>query len=383
MRAPTSCTGQAGSAAATGFTGEPICFHCPARMSDLCAGVPDTELKLLAAISTHLHMAPGETLILDGDASDNVYNVVSGTLMMTRLGADGRRQILAFLPTGSFVGFSSDQLYRFNVEAVSGAELCRFERKKLEPLFDAYPEMERRFRQMAARVIEASLDLVFTLGRRNATERIAAFLLHLRDTQRESAETPPGPHHAWSIPMTRTDIADYLGLTIETVSRVLSRLKAKGVIRLPTLHSFEIADEAQTGPCRSHGRRIAGARAPLRGTTKKAGRDARPFAFLPVPEDQKLILARDRTVTALVPLWPCEVHLVTGIGLQRQGAVEEGRHIAQLDIGLRRRAGQRDMLAAGDQIAVGIDARGGHEVDPARIDLDRTGQRRSPASRYC
>ncbi len=151
MRAPvtTPCSTAAGTA-----PGTPICFHCPARMSDLCAGVPDDELKLLAAISTHLHLAPGETLILDGDASDHVYNVVDGTLMMTRLGADGRRQILAFLLAGSFIGFSSDQLYRFNVEAISGSELCRFERKKLEPMFEAYPEMEQRFRQMAARVIE-------------------------------------------------------------------------------------------------------------------------------------------------------------------------------------------------------------------------------------
>jgi CRP/FNR family transcriptional regulator len=212
-------------------------------MSDLCAGVPDGELKLLSAISTHLHLTAGETLILDGDASTHVYNVVSGDLMMTRLGADGRRQIMAFLLTGSFVGFSSDQLYRFNVEAISDTEVCRFERSKLEPLFEAYPEMERRFRQMAAKVIEDSLDLIFTLGRRNATERMAAFLLHLRDQQSIEMPAEPAPAHAWQIPMTRTDIADYLGLTIETVSRVLSRMKAKGLVRLPTLHSFEIVNE--------------------------------------------------------------------------------------------------------------------------------------------
>jgi CRP/FNR family transcriptional regulator len=214
-------------------------------MSDLCAGVPDGELKLLSAISTHSHLKAGETLILDGDASTHVYNVVSGALMMTRLGADGRRQIMAFLLTGSFIGFSSNQLYRFNVEAISDTEVCRFERSKLEPLFEAYPEMERRFRQMAAKVIEDSLDLIFTLGRRNATERMAAFLLHLRDQQRIDLAGDPPANHAWAIPMTRTDIADYLGLTIETVSRVLSRMKARKLLRLPTLHSFEIVNEAE------------------------------------------------------------------------------------------------------------------------------------------
>lgn len=251
MRASTASFTQTAPASAEGgpgckhgdAKGAPVCFHCPARLSDLCAGVPDSDLDLLATISTHLNLDAGETLIVDGDASDRVYNVVSGTLMMTRLGPDGRRQILAFLPTGSFIGFSSDQLYRFNVEAISSAELCRFERRKLEPLFSAYPQMEQRFRKMAAKAIEDSLDLVFTLGRRNATERVAAFLLHLREQQRTIGELTGHPAGAWTIPMTRTDIADYLGLTIETVSRTLSRLKAKGLIRLPTLHSFEILNE--------------------------------------------------------------------------------------------------------------------------------------------
>ena len=85
--------------------------------------------------------------------------------------------------------------------------------------------------------------LIFTLGRRNATERMASFLLHLRDQQRIDMAEEPAPAQPWQIPMTRTDIADYLGLTIETVSRVLSRLKARGILRLPTLHSFEIVNE--------------------------------------------------------------------------------------------------------------------------------------------
>jgi CRP/FNR family transcriptional regulator, anaerobic regulatory protein len=215
----------------------PVCLHCPARLSDLCAGVPDKDLKILSAISTHQHLAPGETLVLDGDAAGLVYNVVSGTLTMTRHSTDGRRQILAFLFRGNYVGFSSEQVYRFNVEAVTESEICRFERRRIEPLFSAYPEMDRRLRQAAAKTIEASLDLVFTLGRRNATERVAAFLIYLRDIQK-AAQTIP-------IPMTRADIGDYLGLTIETVSRILTRLKTSKLIRLQSLHAFEILDEAR------------------------------------------------------------------------------------------------------------------------------------------
>jgi len=217
------------------------CFHCPARTSDLCGGVPDRDLDDLARHSTHVTLEPGRTLILDGDAAERVYNVVRGTMMLTRIGRDGRRQVLAFLLPGHFVGLSSDRLYHFNAEAVTEVELCRFERTALDALFAEHPQTQKRFRDMAAKIVEAALDLVFTLGRRSATERVAAFLIYFRDAQAHACGLETGP--AIGLPMTRTDIGDYLGLTIETVSRVLSRLKAKGFIRLPTLHSYEILDE--------------------------------------------------------------------------------------------------------------------------------------------
>lgn len=212
------------------------CFQCPARTSDLCSGLPDRQLEDLFAASTRLTLGRGQTLVFEGDPANHVYNISRGTMMLTRLGPDGRRQILAFLFRGHMIGFTAETEYRFNAEAVSDVELCRFDKAKLEELFCQHAQLEKQFRLVAMKVIEANQELIFTLGRRSAVERVAAFLLFLEQTQEqlgEAGKTIP-------LPMTRTDIADYLGLTIETVSRAFTKLKTSKAIRLPTLHSVEI-----------------------------------------------------------------------------------------------------------------------------------------------
>lgn len=217
----------------------PACFHCPARTSHLCRGIPDAHLEELFATSAKVHLKPGETLILDGDEALTTYNVISGTMRLTRLGSDGRRQILAFLFTGNYIGLTADQTYHFNAEAVTDVELCAFDRKRLDTLFRLHPDMEKEFRQMAGKILETANELLFTLGRRTAVERVATFLLFLMDAQRVPCEAAPEQRRV-SVPMTRTDIADYLGLTIETVSRAISKLKRDKVIHLASAHEIEI-----------------------------------------------------------------------------------------------------------------------------------------------
>jgi len=212
------------------------CFHCPARTSDLCGSLPDHQLDALFTLSQRITLKPRQTLILEGDPSDLVYNVSAGTMMLSRVGADGRRQILSFLFRGNFIGLTANGHYRYNAEAVTEVELCRFDRAKLHELFREHPEMERAFRALALKTLEASQDLIYTLGRRSAVERVASFLLYLSEQHRILGACSP----VIPLPMTRTDIADYLGLTIETVSRAFTKLKTDRLIRLKTAHSFEI-----------------------------------------------------------------------------------------------------------------------------------------------
>jgi CRP/FNR family transcriptional regulator len=213
------------------------CITCPARKGDICGGMDDAEVRELAATSDRFRLKSGETLIWDGDTATHAYVVTQGTLRASKASEDGRRQILDFLFAGQFVGTPSDHNYHFSVEALTDAEVCRFERRKLEELMHKYPEIDRGYRLGSARQLESAYELAYSLGRRTAMERIAAFLLDLK-----TSSCPKTSSGVLQLPMTRGDIADFLGLTLETVSRAFSRIRVLGVIRLHSAQEVEIVD---------------------------------------------------------------------------------------------------------------------------------------------
>ena len=213
------------------------CFTCPARKSDICGGLDDAEIRDLASGSQRMQLKVGDTLIWDGDNAQYTYVVTRGTLRASKSSDDGRRQILDFLFSGQFVGMPAGAAYAFSVEALTDAEVCRFERKKLEQLMVKYPTVEKGYRTGAARQLEDAYEHAYALGRRTAMERVAAFLLDLH-----ASSCPKTSTGVLKLPMTRGDIADFLGLTLETVSRAFSRLKSLGVIRLPSAQEVEIRD---------------------------------------------------------------------------------------------------------------------------------------------
>jgi CRP/FNR family transcriptional regulator len=213
------------------------CLTCPARKSDICGSLDDGEIRDLAAASHRVQLKAGETLIWEGDGAENTYVVTRGALRASKSSDDGRRQILDFMFAGQFVGIPSDAAYHFNVEALTDAEVCRFDRRKLEQVMAKYPGLERGYRTGAARQLEQAYEHAYALGRRTAMERVAAFLLDLR-----ASSCPKTSTGVLKLPMTRGDIADFLGLTLETVSRAFSRLKSLGVVRLPSAQEVEIRD---------------------------------------------------------------------------------------------------------------------------------------------
>lgn len=189
-------------------------------------------------------LAPGETLFHAGTAADQVFNIVSGTLMVTRIGNDGRRQVLSFLFRDNFVGLSATDSYFFTVEAVTAAQVACRPRRVLEARLAEDPLAERAFLNMVFRVLENSLDLVYSLGQRTAVERLAVFLLYLGNRQRIStgaAENAPALTSI-DLPMSRQDIADFLGLKKETVSRSFTQLDNRGLIDRPDNSHAVITD---------------------------------------------------------------------------------------------------------------------------------------------
>jgi CRP/FNR family transcriptional regulator len=177
-------------------------------------------------------LARDETLFCEGDEADAVYVVHSGTVRCCKMLNDGRRQIIGFYQAGDLLGLSLGEDYAYSAEGVTPVRLRRLGRTQLESLLDAHPQLRRRLFSIAAGELAAAQNQMLLLGRKTARERICTFLLGRAGTAGGTVE----------LPMSRADIADYLGLTIETVSRTLSQLRSAGLIRMPGLNSLELAD---------------------------------------------------------------------------------------------------------------------------------------------
>lgn len=170
-------------------------------------------------------LAKDEAIFAEGDRAAYFYKVVSGALRTSKLLSDGRRQIDAFHLPGDIFGIESGDEHRFTAEALGSATVIAYRRCSLDALASGDAAFSRQIVAAMMRSLERAQDHMLLLGRKSAMEKIATFLLDM-------AERFEGSDHV-DLPMSRTDIADHLGLTIETVSRSLTQLERGGVIELP------------------------------------------------------------------------------------------------------------------------------------------------------
>ncbi len=179
----------------------------------------------------------GQSVAQQGDRAVNVFKVVSGALRVVRLMPDGRRHIASFLMPGDFFGFADVERYGHSVEAIADSTLLRYTRSGLEGYLDRDMQARRQVFGVMCRELSAVQDHLLLLGRKTATERLATFLLAMADRRspRGSCED-----RQVELPMNRSDVADYLGLRIETVCRVLADLKQRRVIDMLDVHSIVI-----------------------------------------------------------------------------------------------------------------------------------------------
>jgi CRP/FNR family transcriptional regulator len=213
------------------------CAACSVRGMTICAPLDSQEQAQIEALMTRVDLDAGAPLFDEGEAAGNVYNVTSGTLKVYKLLPDGRRQVTGFLFPGDFLGLAKQQTYAFSAEAVTPSGLCRFPRARLEDLMQRLPKIEQRLLGIASNELVAAQEQMLLLGRKTAREKIASFLLMLskRAQHRGQAADPV------LVPMSRTDIGDYLGLTTETVSRTFTQLKQDGTIQLLPNHEVRLA----------------------------------------------------------------------------------------------------------------------------------------------
>jgi CRP-like cAMP-binding protein len=189
---------------------------------------PDSgrEIAALDRIGTVVSLRRDQALFHEGDPARDLFKVVTGAVRSCRLLTDGRRQISAFALPGDFIALELADTYGSTAEAVSDATVMRYSRHAVERVAQQQPRLGNYLLGLIYGELSAAQSQMMLLGRKSAAERLASFLLTMADRN--------GIADRVSLPMTRSDIADHLGLTTETVSRIFGQFKSEGVIRLDT-----------------------------------------------------------------------------------------------------------------------------------------------------
>jgi CRP/FNR family transcriptional regulator len=200
------------------------CDECPVRSTSIC-GCDDVS-RALMFISKRQTKAAKTVLFEESDPAKFVFNLVRGVVLLSKSLSDGRRQVVGIALPGDFMGLALTELHSFTATALSEVEVCRIDRERFSELLDENPRLVRRVYATSASELTAAQDHMILLGRQTADEKVASFLYRLRDrwarVRSASARV--------DLPLTRQDIGDYLGLTLETVSRVFSKLAKQKII---------------------------------------------------------------------------------------------------------------------------------------------------------
>ncbi|HVO01900.1 MAG TPA: helix-turn-helix domain-containing protein [Candidatus Cybelea sp.] len=214
------------------------CLQCAVRDIAVCTALSAPERERLRAIAVTKTFESGATLFAAEEPTPFVGTVVEGSIKTFKLLPDGRQQIVGFLFPGDFIGSPTEETTQLFAEALTRVELCLFPFPAIRRLVREMPNLERRLLQLAHQDLDLARDWMLLLGRKTARERLATFLVLLI----HKAEARGIEARSIALPMNRGEIADYLGLTIETVSRQFSKLKAAGLIALGHNHKVDVLD---------------------------------------------------------------------------------------------------------------------------------------------
>ena len=207
----------------------------------MCGAVASSDRPRLAALATIANVSRGQTFIHEGAPAEHFCILIQGSAKLYKLLPDGRRQIVGFGYAGSFLGVSAAESYAFSAEAIEPIRLCRLLRRGLLRLLGDSHAMEQRLLDVAVNKLLLAQEHMVLLGRKTTIERVASFLFFQAKRPQPRGVLPPRIH----LPMSRVDIADYLGVTVETVCRSLTKLAKSGVIAIPNIHEVVILDRSR------------------------------------------------------------------------------------------------------------------------------------------
>ena len=219
------------------------CDLCVVRNRAICAALDSTEVEALNAIGRQRDLKAGESLIWEGDDSVLVANVIDGVLKLSTGTEDGREQIVGVVYPSDFIGRPFGGTTSHGVTALTDARVCVFSRRDFDAFAREHPALEHKLLQRTLGELDRTRRWMLLLGRKSASEKLASFLMEMAERLVEpGCKAPAGPVQRIALPFSRQQIADVLGLTIETVSRQFTRLKDEGVIALPSRREVEILD---------------------------------------------------------------------------------------------------------------------------------------------
>lgn len=218
------------------------CDNCPIHNRAICAQCDPDELQLLEDVKYYRSFDAGQTVIWAGDTMDFVASVVTGVATLTRVMEDGRTQMVGLLLPSDFVGRPGRETTPYNVTAITDLRMCCFRKKQFEAMMARTPHIAHRLLAMTLDELDASREWMLLLGRKTAREKIASLIAIIARRDADLSATKPARRVAFDLPLTRAAMADYLGLTLETVSRQISALRAEDIIVLQGLRHVIVPD---------------------------------------------------------------------------------------------------------------------------------------------
>lgn len=217
------------------------CDGCTVKPISICEPLNPIEQKELSQKLSHITLSEGETLFNEADTGEHVYTVTSGYIKIFKTMPDGRCQIMSFVIPGDFFGLAQSGIHTYTAQAVTQSTLCRFSKASLEKSLDKWAHMKNNFYNILTHELCNAQNQILLLGRKCALEKVSSFILDIHKRSQKIGVHSPIVY----LPMSRTDIADYLGLTGETVSRTFSALAKDGIIKSRGKRHVEIKEMAK------------------------------------------------------------------------------------------------------------------------------------------
>ncbi|MEM7461469.1 MAG: Crp/Fnr family transcriptional regulator [Pseudomonadota bacterium] len=208
-----------------------ICKSCEARHKGICGALSPEQLTFLNKHTTKSVVEKEHELFANGNDIDRYSNILSGVVKLTKLMADGRQQIVGLQFAPDFLGRPFKQQADLSAEAATNVRVCSFPKSVLEEIIRQSPEMEHRLYEQSLKELDEAREWMLTLGRKTASEKVASFLYMISENIDPEQQETSEPIR-FELPLKRADIADFLGLTIETVSRQLTKLRKAGIIEI-------------------------------------------------------------------------------------------------------------------------------------------------------